>query len=232
MHGVAAVSAIGYCRQPQRVELRLLPVLTIAAALCAHAATESPPAAIDYAGHQLPQEPGLYERWDPTRSWGTSVLVETLAQVAHDLALIMPEAEPLLIGDVSVRGGGPMPGHFTHRTGNDVDIGLFFHSGHQPHGGFVDVAADELDVPATWTLISTLMATDRVQFILLDDELIGLLRDYGIHELHLPREVVERTYPPIDARIPWSERNVVRDAENHRSHMHVRITMPEVELGT
>jgi hypothetical protein len=201
--------------------------------LCAASASASDAREpLDYAGHQLPQAEGLWERWDPARSWGTSVLVETLEQVAADVAWRMPEAEPLLIGDVSVRGGGRMPGHFTHQTGNDVDIGVFFHGGRQPHGGFVDVAVDEIDVAATWVLVSALLDTGRVQFILLDEHLIDRLRVYARTELGMDEDAIHEIMPPYDERLSWSERGILRHADNHKSHLHVRVTLPDVERGT
>jgi len=79
------------------------------------------------AAHQLPENDGLYLRWDPSRSWGTAKLVEVMAQVSERLAFELPHAQPLLIGDVSRRGGGALFGHVTHHMGIDADIGLFLH---------------------------------------------------------------------------------------------------------
>ncbi len=177
-----------------------------------------------FAAHQLPREPGLYYRWDPTRSWGQQTLVETMRQVSEDLAWILPEADPLLIGDVSRRGGGRIYGHRTHNVGVDADIGLYTGNGKQPLGGFVDVNPKSLDLAANWAVIRTLLNSDRVAFILLDQKHIDELRAYLLEDLKMAVELVDPIFPIIDERLPWDERGVVRHAPNHRSHLHVRIT--------
>ena len=176
-----------------------------------------------FASHQLPMESGLYVRWDPRRSWGQSVLIDTIRTASEELAWLLPHADPLLIGDLSRRGGGRMYGHRTHHAGTDVDIGLYTGQGEQPLGGFVDVKPSELDLEANWALIRTLLNTDRVSFILLDQRHIDRLRAYLLEDLDMPAELVDPIFPEVDKRIPWTERGVVRHAPNHRSHLHVRI---------
>jgi len=116
-----------------------------------------------------------------------------------------------------------MYGHRTHHAGTDVDIGLYTGQGEQPLGGFVDVKPSELDLEANWALIRTLLNTDRVSFILLDQRHIDRLRAYLLEDLDMPAELVDPIFPEVDKRIPWTERGVVRHAPNHRSHLHVRI---------
>jgi murein endopeptidase len=176
-----------------------------------------------FASHQLPLESGLYYRWDPNRSWGQSVLVDTIRSASEDLAWILPDADPLLIGDVSRRGGGRMFGHRTHHAGTDVDIGLYTGEGEQPLGGFIDVRPTELDLAANWAVIRTLLNTDRVSFILLDQSHIDRLRAYLIEDLMMDASLVDPIFPVTDRNTPWDARGVVRHAPNHRSHLHVRI---------
>jgi len=177
-----------------------------------------------FASQQLPREPGLYYRWDPSRSWGQPALVETMRQVSQELAWILPNADPLLIGDVSRRGGGRIYGHTTHNVGIDVDVGLYTGDGDQPYGGFIDVTSNDLDLAANWAVIRTLLNTDRVAFILLDQRHIDQLRRYLLVDLKMAEELVDPIFPIIDERMPWNQRGVVRHAPNHRSHLHVRIT--------
>ena len=177
-----------------------------------------------FASQQLPAEPGLYYRWDPSRSWGQPTLVQTIREVGEELAWILPNADPLLIGDVSQRGGGRIFGHTTHNVGVDVDVGLYTGESKQPFGGFVDVRSTELDLAANWAVIRTLLNTDRVAFILLDQRHINALRAYLLDDLKMAPEVVDPIFPIIDEYMPWDQRGVVRHAPNHRSHLHVRIT--------
>ena len=78
-----------------------------------------------FASAQLPHQTGLLERWDPQRSYGSWLLVHTLTAVSERLAWELPHADPLMVGDISRRGGGRMHGHKTHDKGVDADIGLY-----------------------------------------------------------------------------------------------------------
>ncbi len=175
------------------------------------------------ASRQVPQEEGLLLRWDPARSWGTSRLVQTLQDVSQRLAFEIPHADPLLIGDVSKRGGGRMFGHTTHHMGVDADIGLFVGTGEQPLGGFLDVRARDLDLAANWALIRALLDDEHVAFILLDQAHIDRLKAYVIDEVGLDQQTADAIFPPADTRLSWESTGVVRHAPNHRSHLHVRV---------
>ena len=175
------------------------------------------------AAHQVPQTPGLLLRWDPARSWGTSALVETLQDVATRIAFEIPHADPLLVGDVSKRGGGRLAGHVTHHLGMDADIGLFTGEGEQPLGGFMDVHPNRLDLESNWALVRALLDTERVAYILLDQRHIDRLSTYARDELGLDDSTLDRMFPSPRARVPWDRFGVVRHAPNHSSHLHVRV---------
>lgn len=194
----------------------------------AHAADER----ASYPGTQLPDADGLYERWDPKRSWATSYTVAVLEAVAERVAFELPLADPLLIGDISRQGGGRLDGHVTHDRGNDVDIGLFMDDGRQPLGGFVELRASQLDVASTWVLLRELLDTGQVQFVLLDQGHIHRLRTYALEEIGLDRDTVDAIFPPRDDSPSWREKGVVRHAPNHRSHLHVRLLPPETDDAT
>lgn len=175
------------------------------------------------ASHQVPQVPGLMLRWDPARSWGSGRMVDTLRDVAQRLAFELPHADPLLIGDVSKRGGGRLAGHITHHVGIDADIGLFTGDGEQPLGGFMDVHPRKLDAAANWALIRALLDTERVQFILLDQTHIDRIESYARNVLEIDEETLSAIFPDPKSRISWDRFGVVRHAPNHRSHVHVRV---------
>jgi len=200
--------------------------LLISLVLAAFADTSpSAPAATAWVGSQLPSAEGLYERWDPSRSWATSYVVPVLEEVAEKLAYALPLADPLLIGDISRRGGGHLPGHVTHDAGIDVDIGLFWNDGEQPLGGFVDLQPDDLDVHSTWILVQTLLDSGQVQYMLLDETLIERLRQHA-EELGVPQDEIDATFLPRNAKLDAGTIGVVRHAPNHRSHLHVRLLPP------
>lgn len=149
----------------------------------------------------------------------------TLLQAAEQLAWDHPSWDPITVGDISQRGGGPMFGHTTHDIGIDADLGLFVTGGRQPNG-FVDLSPDVLDVHATWTLISALRDTGNIQFILLDQGHIDRLRAHALDTMAMSPEAVDAIFIPRNTPLSARLRGVVRHAPNHSSHLHVRITSP------
>jgi murein endopeptidase len=181
------------------------------------------------ANWQLPKLDGLYQRWDPARSYASAHVIPTIQIVSERMALELPLADPLMIGDISRKGGGRMEGHLTHHLGIDVDIGLFMDDARQPLGGFVDVPPNRLDVHATWVLVRTLIDTGQVQFMLLDQSLIDVLKDYVVNDVGLDPDAVERLFPPPERRLAWSVRNVVKHAPKHKNHLHVRLVPAQLD---
>jgi Penicillin-insensitive murein endopeptidase len=206
-------------------------VLLLFAALSATAQEEGgPDPTYRFAANwQLPKLDGLYQRWDPARSYASAHVIPTLQIVSERLALELPLADPLMIGDISRKGGGRMEGHTTHHLGIDVDIGLFMDDARQPLGGFVDVPPNRLDVHATWVLLRALFDTGQVQFILLDQSLINELRDYVLNDVGLDPSTVKAIFPPPERRLAWSVRNVVKHAPSHKNHLHVRLIPPQLD---
>ncbi len=209
--------------------LLLLSMLTIAGATppgTSRASTHTSQHAPRWSGGavaQLPDLPGLVDRWDARRAWGTPLLVDTILDATERLAWDHPDWDPVVVGDISRRGGGALFGHRTHDLGIDADLGLFVKGGQQPDG-FSDVRARDLDAEATWTLINALLDTGNVQFILLDQRHIDRLRAYAVHDLGVPPDEVDAILVAPSTRLKWDRRGVVRHAPNHRSHLHVRIT--------
>jgi len=173
---------------------------------------------------QLPYQEGFLERWDARRSYGSWLLVQTLTDVSERLAWELPHADPLMVGDISRRGGGRMPGHKTHDKGVDADVGLYMRGGRQPLGGFLELRPRELDVDATWATIRALLDTGNVQHILLDQDHIERLRSHLVHEVGMDPADVDAIFMKPGTRPDWRLRGVVTHAPKHRSHLHVRIT--------
>lgn len=142
-----------------------------------------------------------------------------------------PTWDPITVGDLSNRGGGPMFGHKTHDRGVDADLSLFLR-GARTRDGFEDVHPREIDPLATWTLIETLLDSGNVQFILLDQGHIDRLAHWLERTRGWARDEVRSILIPREQIVPWSTRGVVRHAPNHRSHLHVRITPPPPARAT
>lgn len=180
---------------------------------------------------QLPDAPGLHDRWDAGRAWGTPLLVDTLMDSLEQIAWDHPNWDPITVGDISRRGGGAMFGHKTHDKGIDADLSLFRRGGRTPDG-FEDLHPSHLDAGATWTLIQQLLDSGNVQFILLDQGHIDRISAYLVAERGWAPEEVRAILLPANTYAPWSARGLVRHAPNHKSHLHVRITPPPPPLPT
>jgi len=78
-------------------------------------------------GAQLPLEGDGY--WVPPRwaergtQWGTDELIDTVVYTGRALAAAHPGSR-LVVGDLSIRGGGESAHHRSHQTGRDVDLVL------------------------------------------------------------------------------------------------------------
>ena len=173
-------------------------------------------------GVQLPAAPDLYKRWHPDKAWARAEMVEAITRVSEEMAWLMPEADPIVIGDISTRYGGVLEGHKSHRAGVDADVGLYWGNGRMHKGGFRDVSASELDLEANWLLIRSLLDTGLVERILLDQRLINALRAYTIASGELTEDEAERIFPLGYTRM-WTHTGVVHHAPNHKEHLHLRV---------
>ena len=115
----------------------------------------------------LDEGDGIHVR-RPQRAFGAPQVVEYVRHAVAEVRALYPDVPTLAIGDLSSEHGGVLPGHVSHRSGRDVDVGFYFH---HAVTGFVD-ANDDLDLDATWALLAAFARTadrkDGVQIIFLD----------------------------------------------------------------
>ncbi len=177
-------------------------------------------------GVQLPEVDGLVTLWNADRSWGSPQLVEAIERGAEEVRWLIPDAEPLVVGDMSLERGGYFAGHKSHREGLDADIGLFSGNARQTRF-FNDLDVSTFDVASNWILIRSFLKTGLVERILLDNGLIELLRDYLTTTGELTAEEIDQVFPrtPEDR---WNRdgilhQGIVHHATGHRNHMHLRV---------
>lgn len=173
-------------------------------------------------GRQMPVASELYKLWSPDKAWGRPEMIEVLTRAAEEMAWLMPEADPIVVGDISTRYGGFLEGHKSHRSGIDADIGLYWGDARMHMGGFRDVHPDNLDLEANWLLIKSMLDTGLVERILLDQRLILRIKRYTIESGELTPEEADRTFPVGYTRM-WTHTSVVHHAPSHKEHMHVRV---------
>jgi penicillin-insensitive murein endopeptidase len=138
-------------------------------------------------------------RWlrDDDRHWAAPRFVAAIERAAAVVAHERPGGV-LRVGDLSTRtGGGPLPPHFSHRSGMDADL-LFYLVALDGvpvvSPGFVHVGADglayddvherflRLDVDREWRLVRALVEDPdaRVQWLFVSDVVQAMLVEWAL----------------------------------------------------
>ena len=173
-------------------------------------------------GEQLPKNTELYKRWHPENAWGSPRMLEVLTQAAEDVRWNFPKADPLVIGDISKEEGGHLDGHKSHRGGSDADIGIYWGASKQHLIGFMNVSPTAFDAETNWVLIRSLLESNEVERILVDQALVDELRKYVIKTGEMTQEEAHYTFPPKMSNIIWTRTKVVHHHKGHKHHYHVR----------
>jgi hypothetical protein len=187
-----------------------------------------PPACGEYSSRhskQLPILEDLYERANPINQWGEPYMVDLLTYTADVMAIQMPDADRMLIGDISSRYGGPLLPHKTHREGRDADVGIYLrgHTQGTTRTGFQHATPATLDYEATWFEIKTMLDTGRIEYMLLDQKLIDALRVWLLENDLATRTEVDNIFPPRDTPQIWEREGYLWHAPLHDDHLHVRV---------
>lgn len=181
---------------------------------------------------ELPQRGAGYVRYRALgrHHWGLPRLVKTVEAAAEHMAKVAPEGAPLVVGDLSARYGGKIPGHNSHRSGRDVDLLYYVTTpagASVPCPGFVHLAADGLayvpesgefvrfDVARQWELVKFLLTSREigVQFMFVSRAIEALLIEYALaraEPLSLVNQAQTVLLQPTDS-MP------------HDDHLHLRI---------
>ncbi|MBU1221786.1 penicillin-insensitive murein endopeptidase [Myxococcota bacterium] len=159
--------------------------------------------------------------------WGTSELIRLVRDISAAVAKAYPGSH-LAIGDLSRQTGGFAPGHRSHQSGRDVDLGFYMinknHKYMRVHDNFPrfnTIARGEgpykhliFDLERNWELVEQLLNHHSgVTLIIVDKSIKALLISYA--------EAVARP-PALIAKA----RRIIRHASWHEDHFHVRIGCP------
>jgi penicillin-insensitive murein DD-endopeptidase len=159
--------------------------------------------------------------------YGTWQLVQLLERVAQRVAVKLPGAR-MSVGELSALSGGNLPGHASHESGRDVDVGFFMlDAKKRPYDAFAFANFDDrgrgqkpseglsFDLPRNWELVSRLVTDGdaRVQYVFVAQGLKSLLLQEGKRQ-GASKVVLERV---ARALVPPRERHP------HGNHFHVRI---------
>jgi murein endopeptidase len=173
-------------------------------------------------GRPLPRDEG-YRIRRPTRAYGATHVVEHLRGAIAGVRALYPDVHTLAIGDLSAPHGGKLSNHRSHQTGLDVDVGFYFHRVPEGYPDRFVAANAELDLQATWALVTAFARTthldDGVEIIFLDHAVQRRLHDWAR----------KRGTPDGDLRALFqyprdkdAQAGLVRHWPNHADHLHVR----------
>lgn len=190
-----------------------------------------PHAGVLRGGAELPVRGKGFARLRPKSPnyWGNPRLVRSIEGAARVVADAAPGGAPLIVGDLSARHGGKIPGHRSHRTGRDVDL-LFYATtpsgASVPSPGFVKFGTDglaqvkdehfvRLDVERNWLLVRELVSSPeaQVQWLFASRGVEALLIDYA-RARGEPLELI------------WRAETMLLepgDSSPHDDHFHVRL---------
>ena len=139
--------------------------------------------------------PGFVWLRDDERHFGVPRFVHAIERAAERVATERPGAR-LAVGDLSLRSGGRLLPHLSHRTGRDADLLLYMTTldgAPVDSPGFIHVEADGLawdeahhrflrfDVEREWLLVKALLTDDdaRIQWAFASRTVEALLIDWA-----------------------------------------------------
>lgn len=156
-------------------------------------------------------------------SCGTDETVMLVLFVVGEILRDYPNSAPVVIGALSMPGGGALAPHKSHKSGRDVDIG-FFAMDNMHLRTFGDLDPAKIDFEKSLTLLVNLIATGRVQFIFINYSLQPYFMDAA---KALGYDQQQLNYLFQYPRGKTTDAGIIRHSEGHFRHAHVRFTCPD-----
>lgn len=168
-------------------------------------------------GIELPDAPE-WKKVDPRNAWGTQETIDYLTVAVRAVRAAHPETQAITIGDISAKKGGPLSPHRSHQSGRDVDVGYYYGSKDVPW--YTIAHEGNLDLARTWTFVRALLIETDVEMILADHSVLELL------ERHAVGVGEDETWVHGVFHDGGRSRAILRHAQGHRTHLHVRFYNP------
>ncbi|MCL4235811.1 MAG: penicillin-insensitive murein endopeptidase, partial [Deltaproteobacteria bacterium] len=162
---------------------------------------------------------------NPDQCWATDETAALLVVAIEETRRAFPDAHDLVLGDISHRDGGPIAPHRSHQSGRDVDLG-FYYLGKPPGRMFIPATPANFDVERTWYLIETMLLTERVQYIFIDNAVQRMLYEH-VRGIYPPKRLEAWFQYPRGPRA----KAIIRHVPGHRDHIHVRFKCSEGDAG-
>jgi len=164
---------------------------------------------------------------NPERAYGTERTLGRLREGFDALLLAEPDAPRVRVHDLSLRAGGPIDDHRTHRSGRDVDITYYQRSGCGPGGcPLRAVRPAELDVRRQWRLLLHWLSRGELEVAYVDRALQRPLYEEARAQGASAAELEAWFQYP---RSTSAEAGIVRHYPNHADHVHVRFACHPTE---
>lgn len=173
-------------------------------------------------GVELRERAALRLRWPDGPRWARPRLVSLLVKAAERVERLYP-GSVLLVGDLSSRAGGSLPGHASHRSGRDADVAFYYSDAHGNQvrsERLLPVRASgsaalglRFDDARNWALVRVLVSDTSVRTIFVAASLERRLIDYAKRQGVSP-DLIERA----DAAMRQPSRG-----RPHDDHVHVRV---------
>jgi len=163
------------------------------------------------------QDGPLYKVVSPSAAWATTETLEYLARAIRAVHQEFPDTRPLMLGDISITGGGPLRPHISHQSGRDVDIGYYYTT---ETVWYARGTRKNLDLPRTWAFVRALIAETDIDLILIDHSIQRLLIEHA-RRIGEDPEWLESVFKGGTGLRP-----IIRHARGHATHIHVRFFNP------
>jgi LysM repeat protein len=178
-------------------------------------------------GVQLPRSAQYYRR-RPEWAYGAQHVVDHTLRAIAEVNRAHPKVHRLAIGDISSPEGGFLPGHGSHQSGRDIDLGLYYRSVPARYPDeFVSVDDAKLDAAATWTLVHALYEASRSpggpELVFLDYDVQGQLYKEA-RKAGTSRATLKKIFQYPDGK--WAQDRLVQHVPKHDDHIHVRFECP------
>lgn len=163
---------------------------------------------------QVPDSP-LYTKRSPNLLWGSThaigVVMGSIARFRYETGY----EGRIQLNSMSLRRGRHFAPHRSHQSGRDIDI----HMPLLPGVAYTnDPGPDEIDWQASWELIRSMLETDTVVYIFLNQELQ--------RHLYEAARALGESHEALAEVIEWADgrykRTIIRHAKGHDGHIHVR----------
>jgi len=183
-------------------------------------------------GVQLPHSPQYYRR-RPEWVFGAQHVIDHTRRAIATVNRKHPRVHRLAIGDISAPKGGVLPGHGSHQSGLDIDLGLYFRT--VPAGypaEFVKADDGKFDAAATWTLVEALYRASKTNGgpdkIFLDYEVQGQVYR-AARKAGVSRGMLKKVFQYPDGR--FTRERLVKHEPKHADHLNVRFKCPPRDDG-